>query len=309
MKYPLFTKPLVLFGAAFLAGSTAFAEGPTGSSISPSTVVVSGPAGQVTLAELELIVKETVPPIRRDEFWSNPASVGKLARNIYAQRALAQEAQQAGLDKTAEGAAYMKLTRERALTELAMQARVRAKTPDAKAQEAYARGEYKAQPQRFALPDQVHARHILLPVAKDGANDAAVKAEAEKLIAQLRQGADFAKLARDHSGDKGSAGRGGDLGVFSRGKMVPAFENAAFALEKPGDLSPPVRTDFGYHIIELIERRSARALSFEEALPSLREELLNRVNAEERVRSWGATESAATVHEDDITRVVNSRRR
>jgi peptidyl-prolyl cis-trans isomerase C len=271
------------------------------------TVIVSGPAGQVTLAELEQIAKEMVPPERRAEFWANPDAMGRLARSIYAQRALAADAAKEGLDKAAEGATYLKLIRERAMTELLMQQRVRAKTPADKAVDAYGRSEYKAKPERFAVPEQVHARHILLAVAKDGSDDAKVKAKADELLAQLRKGADFAKLASEQSADKGSAARGGDLGFFQRGRMVPAFEQAAFGLQKKGDLAGPVKTDFGYHIIELLARKPAGTLPYEEAQPVLREEMLSKINSEERVKVWGAAESAGKVNEEEVARVVKSK--
>lgn len=274
-----------------------------------TAAIVSGPAGQVTLAELELIANEMVPPARRSEFWSNPEAVGRLARSIYAQRALAADATKAGLDKTAQGAAYLKLIRERALTELAMQQQVRAKAPDTKTLDAYARSEYKANPKRFATPEQVHVRHILLPVAKDGSDDAAVKTKAGDLLAQLRNGADFAKLAAEHSADKANAQRGGDLGFFARGRMVPAFDNAAFALQKKGELGGPVRTDFGYHIIELVERRPAGRQTLEQAQPALNEELLGKINTEERLKAWGAAEAAGKVNDDEVARIVKSRAR
>jgi peptidyl-prolyl cis-trans isomerase C len=293
---------MALASAAVSACCLAVAQGAPDSS-----PIVTGPAGQVTLGELDVLVKEMVPPARRTEFWSSPESVGQLARSIYAQRALAQDAAKEGLDKSAEGAAHLKLTRERALTELVMQQRVRAKTPDTKALDSYARGEYKAKPERFALPEQVHARHILLAVAADGSDDAAVKAKAQGLIAELRKGADFAKLASEQSIDKGSAARGGDLGFFARGRMVPEFEQAVFALEKKGDLSEPVKTQFGYHIIELIERKAAGTQSFEETLPTLREELLGKINSEERMKVWRAAEGAGKVNDDEVARLVKAK--
>ena len=149
-------------------------------------------------------------------------------------RLLAAEAQATGADATPEGQAYLKLLRERALTELLLRQRERAVLPTDQALDAYARTEYKARPDRFRQPDQVQARHILLAVAPDGSDDAVVKARAEKLLADLRGGADFAALARAQSADKGSAARGGDLGRFGPGKMVPEFDAAVFALRQPG---------------------------------------------------------------------------
>jgi parvulin-like peptidyl-prolyl isomerase len=93
---------------------------------------------------------------------------------------------------------------------------------------------------------QVWARHILV----------ADEAAANKVIERLKNGEDFAALAKELSSDTGSAVKGGDLGWFGTGAMVPAFETAAFALEKPGDYTlTPVKSDFGYHIIQLIAKQ------------------------------------------------------
>jgi peptidyl-prolyl cis-trans isomerase C len=292
---------LALASAAVSMFALAAAQG------APASVVVSGPAGKVTLAELELMVKELVPPQRRADFWSSAESIERMAHSIYAQRLLAQEALKEGLDKSADGPTYLALRRNQALTELLMQQRVKAKTPPDKTLDELARADYVAKPERFALPDQVHARHILLAVAKDGGDDAQVKAKAEELVAQLRKGADFAKLAGEQSADKGSAARGGDLGFFTRGKMVPEFEKAAFALEKKGDLSAPVKTQFGYHIIELIERQKAGTAPLEEVLPTLREGMLAKINQDERLRVWKEAEDAGKVDADEVARLVKAR--
>src|SRR5690606_26213959 len=83
----------------------------------------------------------------------------------------------------------------------------------------------------------------------------AVRREAEALLARLQGGEDFAALAREHSSDEGSAARGGDLGWFPRGRMVPPFEEAAFGNE-PGTLvGELVESQFGFHIIEVLGRR------------------------------------------------------
>ena len=176
---------------AATAGSAAQAQ------TAPADVLVSGPAGQITRADLEIMVTDLVPAADRERFWLSRDAVARVARSLYTQRALAAEALKAGLENSPEGAAYLRMIRERALTELLMQQRVREATPDAAAQERFARSEYKAKPERFALPDEVHVRHILLPVARDGSDDAQVKAEAHKLVEELRRGgADFAALAR-----------------------------------------------------------------------------------------------------------------
>ncbi len=107
---------------------------------------------------------------------------------------------------------------------------------------------YETNRANYATPEQRKARHILLKT--DGSNDAEQKNRAEKLLKQLKDGADFATLARKFSDDPGSGSKGGELGSFARGQMVPAFEEAVFALAK-GHLSDLIKTRFGYHIIQL----------------------------------------------------------
>ena len=132
-----------------------------------ATAVVTGPAGPLTRAEVEAMVNDLVPPAQRNFFWANPDAIANFARSLYAQRLLAAEAQATGADATPEGQAYLKLLRERALTELLLRQRERAVLPTDQALDAYARTEYKARPDRFRQPDQVQARHILLAVAPD----------------------------------------------------------------------------------------------------------------------------------------------
>ena len=263
----------------------------------PSPAVVSGPAGQVTRAEVEVMVADVVPPAERARFWATNENVTRLARSLYAQRALAADALKAGVESAPESAAYLRLVRERALTELWMQQKVRAATPATSALEQFARSEYHARPERFTVPEEVHVRHILLAVARDGSDDAQVRAEAQKLADELRQGAEFAALARARSADRGSAQRGGDLGFFPRGKMAPEFEQAAFALQKPGDLSAPIKSSFGYHVIQLVERRAPGAKPLAQVMPELREELLGKINSQERRRAWEGAEAGIQVDE------------
>ena len=117
--------------------------------------------------------------------------------------------------------------------------------------EEAARNSYEQDRQAAAADEQRRASHILLRTG-DERTEAEAIAEAEQLIAQLNTGADFAELAEAHSGDPGSAANGGDLGPAGKGVFVPEFEEALFALEE-GQLSAPVATQFGVHIIRLEE--------------------------------------------------------
>jgi len=129
---------------------------------------------------------------------------------------------------------------------------------------------YAKNPDRFKEPENVHAAHILirLPPQADVAAKAKAKAEAQALLKQIRARADFAKLAREKSQDPESAPNGGDLGFFAKGQMVPQFEEAAFKL-KPGEVSPVVETQYGFHIIKVLDHRQPRTVPLEEARPQL----------------------------------------
>jgi peptidyl-prolyl cis-trans isomerase D len=134
---------------------------------------------------------------------------------------------------------------------------------------------------RFTQPEEVRARHILVKLPEGGdetAKDAARK-KAQDLLAQVKAGGDFAALATNNSDDPGSAANGGDLGRFPRGRMTPAFEEAAFALE-PGAVSDVVETPFGFHIIKVEEHHPAHVRSLEEAHDDIVETLRNERSSE-----------------------------
>lgn len=126
----------------------------------------------------------------------------------------------------------------------------------------------------FRTPERIHVRHIL--VSTEGKSDAekkALKAKADDILKQLKNGADFAALAKKDSDDKGSGEKGGDLDWIVKGQMqVPEFEAAAFAL-KPMELSPVVTSSLGYHIIQVLAKEPARVKPFDEVKAQLADEL------------------------------------
>jgi peptidyl-prolyl cis-trans isomerase C len=119
--------------------------------------------------------------------------------------------------------------------------------------EQAARQLYDDRVKMIPAEEEVEARHILVPKED----------EANELVKQLETGADFAELAKKHSGDAGSKEKGGMLGYFGKGQMVPQFEQAAFAL-KAGEISKPVKSQFGWHIIKVENRRQKPPPSFDE---------------------------------------------
>lgn len=126
---------------------------------------------------------------------------------------------------------------------------------------------------RRVAPGEVQARHILIrPTGGTAADTAAAVTQIEALRARVLAGEDFGALAREFSQDPGSAPQGGDLGTFGSGRMVPQFEEAAFALQNPGDVSPPVQTQFGIHLVQLT--RQIPRPSFEDSYDALRQTAL-----------------------------------
>jgi peptidyl-prolyl cis-trans isomerase D len=135
---------------------------------------------------------------------------------------------------------------------------------------------------RYATAEQRQASHILVAVAKDAAPTAReqAKSKAKGLLEKAKAGADFAKLARENSDDKGSATQGGDLGVFAQDAMVKPFADATFAM-KVGDISDLVETEFGYHIIKLTNIKSGSQPSFDAVKPAIEEEFRKQEAARE----------------------------
>ena len=134
----------------------------------------------------------------------------------------------------------------------------------AAATDAEARQFYESNPDKFQQPETVRASHILLRVDPKAAEAARAEARTkiDGLLKRARSGEDFAALAKAHSQD-GSAAQGGDLGYFARGAMVPAFSEAAFSL-KPGEISDVVTTEFGLHILKVVDRKPPSTVPYEQ---------------------------------------------
>jgi len=129
---------------------------------------------------------------------------------------------------------------------------------------------YKANTKEFEQPDQVRASHILFMVPQ-GAPDSEVKkkeAAAEKAYERAKKGEDFAKLAAELTEEPNGKERSGDLDFFSKEQMVPEFANAAFSM-KVGEVSKPVKTQFGYHVIKVTDKKPAGTVPFDQVKPQL----------------------------------------
>lgn len=134
---------------------------------------------------------------------------------------------------------------------------------------------YREHLREFEQPKRIRVAHILVRVSPTGGGEAEAKARGklEAALERIKGGADFARVAKEISEDPASAAQGGDLGYLAEGELVKSFERAAFALKK-GEVSPPVRTEFGYHLIKLLDVQAPAKKSLSEVKGSIRDKLV-----------------------------------
>ncbi|RUM87017.1 MAG: hypothetical protein DSZ24_07170 [Thermodesulfatator sp.] len=144
-----------------------------------------------------------------------------------------------------------------------------------------AREYYLKHQKAYTQPEQIQARHILirLPQKASKKEEAQARAKIEKIRKQILAGADFAEMARKYSEDPGTKNRGGELGLFTRGQMIPEFEKEVFKL-KVGELSPPIRTRFGYHLVQVEARVPAHVEPYAKVKEQVKKDLLEKKKAE-----------------------------
>lgn len=245
----------------------------------PSAKVLDSPRAIVTVEDIERYIAENLPedPAQRQSILNRPGIFQEMAQSLYIIRSLSEEAQSApGFDEAqARWAAQMAY--ERRVVEGYRTRYVRQELAEAD-WDSMAKEAYSAEPERYQRPERVSAAHILIKTEERSEEDAL--ALAEELHARLVAGEAFGDLAQEYSEDEGSSEAGGALGFFQRGKMVPSFEEAAFALAEPGDLSEPVKSRFGYHIILLKERQPAGPIPFEEVKPRIIESLQTKMSGQ-----------------------------
>ena len=274
--------------AAWMAGfsaSGAWAAGP---------VLVQGPEVLITADDMQADSLR-MPEEMRGAVLSRPKTVSQIATNLYVRRALANKAQAQGLGNDPQVAAALQVARDKVLSDALLAKIDKDSAPSDAVAEGQARNNYKAKPERFQAPEQVQVRHILI-----AGTDGDARAQAEKILEELKAGANFAQLAKERSADTGSAAKGGDLGLFARGRMVPEFDEAAFALKKPGDLSSIVETKFGFHILKLDARRPAGLRPYEEVREELIKEVRGKLQQDARVAEAEKMQQGLTVNNEAI---------
>ena len=221
----------------------------TPTTVPPDTVVLSVGNEKITRAEFENLLAALPDQVRASAVG---AGRRKLAEQLAEVKAMAQEAKKRKLDQAPEVRQLISLQTENALASVLYKELSTNVKPDDAALRSY----YDSHKSQF---EQVKASHILIrykgsPVpVRDGQKDLTPEealAKAQEIRKKLAEGGDFAALAKADSDDTGTAPQGGSLGTFPHGQMVPDFEKAAFALT-PGQISDPVKTQFGYHIIRV----------------------------------------------------------
>lgn len=293
-----FCRPAVVIGLASLA--TAAGAAPTGGQ---GVAVATGKGVALSGDELRTELR-SAPPDALERMLDDPIRISTLVRALLKLEVLGRQAEAEGL--LADPILQQRI--ERARQQLVAEALRERKLADIAAREpdftSLAEETYRANPADYQNPEQVHARHILLKPGP-GTDAIAAQARLEALATRVRNGEDFAALAKEVSEDKANADQGGDLGLFGRGRMVVPFEAAAFALTEPGQLSPVVETQFGWHLIQLVERNPAALKPFAE----VREQIIAKLRAEHRRASLAAweqdlLEAAAIEVDTDAVRAI-----
>lgn len=237
------------------AAPAAEAPAATAPAASPDTVVATVGGETITEADLSFAAEDLtqelgqMPPEQRKPF---------LLRVLIDMKVMAKAGRDAGMADTPLFQQRLAYLEERALRRAFF-----AETIANAVTEEAVRADYDKFVAEFVPSDEIRASHILV----------ADEAEANAIKTQLDGGADFATLAKEKSIDPGAA-NGGDLGFFSKGMMVAPFETAAFALTDIGQISAPVQSQFGWHIIKLEEKRQSAPPSFEEVAGQLQQQLL-----------------------------------
>ena len=246
-------------------------------------MLVSNSLAKVTRSDYDAELLK-LPPDLREGFANNPRRVYELLQRMLVQKSLAAQARNTGLEKRPDIKARLDLEIEKFLSTLQIEAIDAAAIAEFNANiaryEARARELYLVDKAAFTSPAQISATHILFESKKRGSDEA--RKLAIETRAKLAAGADMGKLAREVSDDPSSSQNAGTLGWFSQKDMDPAFGAAAFALVNAGDLSEPVQSQFGWHVIRLDGKRAGSVKPYEEAREAILAELRKRFIEEKR---------------------------
>ena len=262
----------------------------------PDTTLASMGDIKVTLADYEASILR-IPENDRFGWAMSQERVSKEVDNLLRIRALAAEAKRLGMDNDPTFKTRVALYAERLLTES-----VAAKIDTESVKEfdtrravylERAREQYMINKQQYQAPAEVKASHILVDLKGRTADEALAKANA--LRARITAGESFEAVAEANSDDPSAKQNKGSLGFFGPGMMDPAFEAAAYALKQTGEIGEPVKSQFGYHLIRLDDRKPPRQLAFEEVSAELMEKLKSQFLETRRAQVVRSTYDPARV--------------
>jgi len=223
-------------------------------SMAAGSVVLKIDDKSITQSEVETIWDGMFPDGQAPKFGDMKDDVRtNVLRGVVSEHLINKEAMASGIEKSPEVQKQI----EQIKTKLLAQAFLEKKAEES-ATEAKLQAEYKKMADTLKGKEEIKASHILV----------AEEAKAEEIMEKLKDGGDFAALAKELSKDKASGAQGGDLGYFTEDRMVPAFSKAAFALKK-GEISEPVQTGFGWHVIRVDDRRALKAPPYAEVKESI----------------------------------------
>ena len=262
-----FRKLLVMLAVAGVVAAC----GKGGSAKKSGKTVAKVDSEEITTGELQDEL-DKLPPYLKGRV-GTPEGRREFLDNLLTRRALMHEAESSGVEKDPTIQKQINEYKERLILQQLMQKNIE-KDPAISDDEI--KKYFEGHPEEFKESEQVRARHILVkldPTADKGAKEAAKKKAQALLALAKKPGADFEKLAKENSQDPGTASRGGDLGFFPKGRMAKAFEDVAFAMKKPNQVSDVVETQFGFHIIQYLDRQVSKEKSFEEAKEQIRRRL------------------------------------
>jgi peptidyl-prolyl cis-trans isomerase C len=251
------TAAAVVLSLALLVGcqSKSSQEGASPAKKGEKVAEVNG--GVITTGDFESEV-ENLPPYLRP-MAETAEGKKELLDTMIVREIIMQQAKKEGLDKSPAVAAKMEELKARVIVEAFLKKKIE---EQAGISDADLKKFYDENKDKFKSGEQVRASHIL--VKEEGA--------AQAILADIKKGGNFEELAKKHSIDAAAA-KGGDLGWFGQGSMIPAFEKVAFAM-KEGEISGLVKSQYGYHIIKLTGKRAAGIRSFEESKELIRAKLL-----------------------------------
>ena len=250
------------------------AAAPAAPAFGPTTSLATFGDAKLTIADYEASILR-IPERDRFGFQMDQRRINSEINTLLQIRAVAGEARKRGFDKDPAFKLRVEHYAERLLAEM-MNARIEEEANREFEQKRggfieRAREQYLINKSQFQAPKEVKASHILVETKTRSADDALAKIKALRVRAVA--GESFETLAETSSDDPSARSNKGSLGFFGPGRMDPNFEAAAYALKNPMDISEPVRSQFGYHIIRLEEIKPARQLTFEEAQGELMDKL------------------------------------